>query len=541
MSGATGAVLQLPVTVENCGRLATFSGVFQVEDESIVTINGISPSAISPQYNRQNNTFSFFSTGEGIDITSETVLFYINVELKGENGDVTQVQIVDGRADLEMTCTDGENFGPVTPNITTGEINIGTSLTATITGQVYTYWGEGIEETIVTVVGEEFHSDNPTTELGTYEAKEIPMNIEYKVTPAKDGSPLNGISTYGLFVAQKYLLDYAPKEITSPYQVIAMDANCDNRFTTYDLFILQQLVIGNITEFPDCPSWVFVRADQEFSEDFDRANVFPYESSYEMMMDQDGEADFVGVKVGDILGRAMASNQSFTQASSRSNDKLPLQVSRNTIAKGEEVELTFTSAQFEDMVSYQLGLQYDPSLLEVLEFVPTAKADLANTIAGVKRNQVNVSWYHAAGNGLTVSNSEALFTLKVRAKEDIENIVELLTVSDNFDSEANSTEDVFGFEILASQAATAGTFELSQNNPNPFNSNTTITFELPVSSTVNLVIRDQFGRVVTTIQQAFEKGKGQLQVDRGDLSAGVYYYTLKAGDLTATKRMLIIE
>jgi len=106
MSGSTGAVLQLPITVENCGRLATFSGVFEVEDESILAINGISPSAISPQYNRDNNTFSFFSTGQGTEITSETILFYINVELKGKNGDATQVRIIDGRADLEMTCTD---------------------------------------------------------------------------------------------------------------------------------------------------------------------------------------------------------------------------------------------------------------------------------------------------------------------------------------------------------------------------------------------------------------------------------------------------
>jgi len=179
----------------------------------------------------------------------------------------------------------------------------------------------------------------------------------------------------------------------------------------------------------------------------------------------------------------------------------------------------------------------------VLEFVPAAKADLANTIAGIQRNRVNISWYHAAGDGLTVSNSDALFTIKVRAKEDIENIIELLSVSDNFDSEANnSTEEVFGFELLAPQEATiAGTFELSQNNPNPFNSRTTITFELPVRSTVNLVIRDQFGRTVMTKQQAFEKGTGQLQLDRGDLIAGVYYYTLEAGDFTATKRMLIIE
>jgi len=237
-----------------------------------------------------------------------------------------------------------------------------------------------------------------------------------------------------------------------------MDANCDNRFTTFDLFVLQQLVIGNIEEFPNCPSWIFVNAHQEFPEAFNETNVFPYESSYDMMMTEaEGTAD--------------------------------------------------------------LGLQVDQEALEILEFLPASGADLDNAIAGINRNEVKISWYHAAGNGLTVTKDEALFTLKVRAKKDITNVGELLTVIKNFDSN----------------------FELYQNQPNPFNATTNIAFELPTSSTVELTVADQYGRIIQTVQQDFEQGANQIKLDRNGMGAGIYYYTLKSGDFTATKRMLIIE
>jgi len=344
-----------------------------------------------------------------------------------------------------------------------------------------------------------------------------------------------------LFVAQKYLLDYDPKEITSPYQIIAMDANCDNRFTTYDLFVLQQLVIGNITAFPDCPSWVFVKADQEFPEDFDKKNVFPFESSYNMMMDQDGQADFVGIKVGDILGRATTSSQSFTTSTSRSSAKLPIQLSDQAIAKGETKTLTVTSTEFQNMVSYQLGLQVDPAALEIVSFEPTSNAALANTFAGIQRDQVKISWYHAAGEGLSVPSTEALFTLTVKATKDIANVSDWIQISDRFDSEANSTTEDYAFELESLAAGTTESFALYQNSPNPFATTTSITFDLPISSPVSLVLRDQFGRTVQSIQQDFAKGQHQLQLDRNDLSAGIYYYTLEAGTFKDTKRMLIIE
>ena len=260
-----------------------------------------------------------------------------------------------------------------------------------------------------------------------------------------------------------------------------------------------------------------------------------------MMTEAEGTADFVGVKIGDILGRAVPSN--FLGAESRNYDKMPLQVTNQAIAKGTEVEIAFTSSQFQSIVSYQLGLQVDQEALEILEFLPASGADLDNAIAGINRNEVKISWYHAAGNGLTLTKDEALFTLKVRAKKDITNVGELLTVIKNFDSEAhNQTQDVYDFELVTTPTTLqTANFELYQNQPNPFNATTNIAFELPTSSTVELTVADQYGRIIQTVQQDFEQGTNQITLDRNSMGAGIYYYTLKSGDFTATSVCLLLN
>ncbi len=545
MSAKTGDVVQLPVTVENCGRLATLSGEIVVEDESIIKITGLSPSAISPQYNTDNFTFSFFSTGLGTDITDETVLFYVNIEILGEDGQVGRIMIEDGIAELEMTCTSEGFNGPIRPDIIMGEVSIRNQTTAFVSGLVHTFWGEGIEEAMVAVSGEEYISRSMTTELGTYEVEEVPMDVAYQITPSKEDNPLNGLSTYGLFIAQKYLLGYETNEITSPYQVIAMDANCDNRFTTFDLFVMQQLVIGNISDFPGCPSWVFVKEDFEFEEDFSPSNVFPYESTYTMMMDKEsGQANFIGVKVGDILGRAMASATTLTSADSRSNQKTGIAFTDQAINAGEEVEITFTKSAFKDLASYQLGLNVTADMLEIVELIPSQEEDFVNTIAGIKDNQVKVSWYNTNGVGTMLSEDETLFTLKVRAKANIASLDGLFSINKRFESTAHtSTQEVYDLEIVMKSTinASKGMLEVLQNMPNPFKETTAIFFELPTAGNVDLQITDQYGRIVRSMNQEYVSGQHQIILNRGDLGAGLYYYTISSNGQSITKRMLIIE
>ena len=95
-------------------------------------------------------------------------------------------------------------------------------------------------------------------------------------------------------------------------------------------------------------------------------------------------------------------------------------------------------------------------------------------------------------------------------------------------------------------------FALLQNYPNPFNPETWLPYELVVDTIVTIRIYDvkgQFvrqldlgkqkaGRYVDKQKAAYWDGKDQIGKA---VSSGPYFYTLKAGDFQATKRMVIVK
>ncbi len=95
----------------------------------------------------------------------------------------------------------------------------------------------------------------------------------------------------------------------------------------------------------------------------------------------------------------------------------------------------------------------------------------------------------------------------------------------------------------ASANAVGGTYELRlfQNSPNPFMTDTKITFELPERDQVRLVVRDMAGQVLRTIANEYEAGRHEIRLMRGDLPYGVLYYSIDYRGERIIKRMLILE
>lgn len=90
-------------------------------------------------------------------------------------------------------------------------------------------------------------------------------------------------------------------------------------------------------------------------------------------------------------------------------------------------------------------------------------------------------------------------------------------------------------------------FSLEQNYPNPFNPSTEIEFTIPKFQQVSLVVYDLLGRKVKTIVNE-ERHAGQHRVtwngtnDLGSAaSSGVYFYQLKAGDVTKVLKMMLLR
>jgi hypothetical protein len=87
-----------------------------------------------------------------------------------------------------------------------------------------------------------------------------------------------------------------------------------------------------------------------------------------------------------------------------------------------------------------------------------------------------------------------------------------------------------------------GQFVLSQNYPNPFNPTTKIHYELAMSAHVSLKIFDLLGRDVSTLVDE-EKPSGSYNFDfnAANLSSGLYFYRLSAGDFVQIRKMAVIK
>lgn len=85
-------------------------------------------------------------------------------------------------------------------------------------------------------------------------------------------------------------------------------------------------------------------------------------------------------------------------------------------------------------------------------------------------------------------------------------------------------------------------FTLNQNYPNPFNPSTAINYSIPKSGFVTLKIYDMLGNEVAVLVNG-EKQAGTYDItfNSGNLSSGVYFYRITAGEFSVTKKMIVLK
>jgi len=85
-------------------------------------------------------------------------------------------------------------------------------------------------------------------------------------------------------------------------------------------------------------------------------------------------------------------------------------------------------------------------------------------------------------------------------------------------------------------------FKLSQNYPNPFNPLTNIRYSLPVRAKVKLVIYNLRGQEVARLVDGERPAGIHSAVwDASDISSGIYFYRLSAGDYVKTRKMVLLK
>nr|MDA3884103.1 T9SS type A sorting domain-containing protein [Candidatus Delongbacteria bacterium] len=83
---------------------------------------------------------------------------------------------------------------------------------------------------------------------------------------------------------------------------------------------------------------------------------------------------------------------------------------------------------------------------------------------------------------------------------------------------------------------------LEQNYPNPFNPTTTINFSIAEAGNVSLNVYNFSGQLISSmVNGTMSAGYHTVNFDASNLSAGVYYYTLGANNMTMSHKMILVK
>jgi hypothetical protein len=85
-------------------------------------------------------------------------------------------------------------------------------------------------------------------------------------------------------------------------------------------------------------------------------------------------------------------------------------------------------------------------------------------------------------------------------------------------------------------------FELAQNYPNPFNPATTIEFTLPENTFVRLTVHTIQGEQVSVMVSAkLKAGTHRYVFDARDIASGIYIYKIVAGNISQSRKMVLLK
>jgi len=83
---------------------------------------------------------------------------------------------------------------------------------------------------------------------------------------------------------------------------------------------------------------------------------------------------------------------------------------------------------------------------------------------------------------------------------------------------------------------------LSNNYPNPFNPATTINYQIPKASNVQIKVYDVLGKeVAELVNEKKEPGRYNVQFDASNLPSGLYFYRMQAGKFSEVRKMLLMK
>ena len=412
---------------------------------------------------------------------------------------------------------------------------------ALISGTIASWNGNPVEKVQTQVFSAESRMNAMMTQEDGHYDFELPMYQDYTILPEKDILPLNGVSTYDLVLITKHILGISSFE--NPYQWIAADINRSGSITAYDMVELRKLILAIDKKFKNNTSWRFIEADYQFTTSNPLREAFP-EVGEITNLSKNMEMDFVAVKIGDVNGNAQTNKLAGGEI--RTTPAIfEINIDDIEVKAGMTYTANFSTRQLSQIQGYQFTLAYQDLKLE----------ELTSKLAGIEHfglhkldeNYLTTSWNYLTvqrdDKAAQINEVQDLFSIRFKALHSgkLSQQLSLLnqpTSIEAYDENGHIMEVHLKFETRN----VSKTFELYQNQPNPFSQSTSIGFYLPEASEVTLSLKDEMGRLLKEIKENRRAGAQEFQLDDLDkLPKGIIYYQLSTKFGTKVSKMLRLD
>ncbi len=535
---------------DGCGNITSCSYVFTISDckkPSPVCINGLA-AELMPDVGMISLWASDFVSGSSFDNCTafENLQFSFSADVNDTSIDFTCANM--GQQYIEIWATDEAGNQDFCATYVIIQDNMGgcPQSELAVIGAIQIESGENVEDVTVGIsANNAFPTFHTTDATGSFAFPELPMGASVNITAEKDINYGNGLTTYDLVLIGKHILGL--ERLDSPYKIIAADANRSETITTFDLVMLRRIILNVDEELNENTSWRFIDKNYVFDNPNDPLEeAFPEALNYTNLQTDMMTAGFVAVKVGDVNGSATPN--SLLGTSDRHSDKeLLFNVDDINMKANETYTVAFKAKDFNEVIGYQFTVAFEDAYLEFGEITTgkLAKMDKGNFgLSKLDEGIITTSWNSSKEESL--KDGELVFNLTFTALADAQ-LSEVLKINSQYTiAEAYQADEIANVGLAFNRdnvvtLVSGNEFALYQNQPNPVEDATEITFSLPKAGTATVSFFDVSGKILNVIEDNFAQGMNTIQISKDMLGNGMIYYRLDTDTDSATKKMIILE
>lgn len=421
------------------------------------------------------------------------------------------------------------------------------SLVGNINGLVYHHDMDRMVEGVELNVESPFFNDQINTDyFGLFEFLHVPQLSNMQLRPFKDDDPLNGVTTFDIYLLQRHILGI--NVITDPYYLIAADVNNDGLINVIDVLELRRLILGSSDQFPNNTSWRFLDKNFIIPHGVMPTQIdLPETVDIYFSTDRFFQQDFVGVKIGDLNG-----NVATTDLRSESRQRTSYEgiyVEDRLVNAGEIVTVEFHLRNGIEFNGIQFDLRWDNIALDIEDINWADQLEITDNsyLINFDGLETSIRLSQSSPSLLKPGDNGQLFSLTFIANQSGK-----LSEWIRFEESSIPTEIFSGFsdynilelrfnEVFVSENDDLKSFQLFQNRPNPFTGITSIPFITDEDGRASLVIYDVRGKQLAVLSDEFTEGYHHWEINARalGLSNGVYYYKLQVGNHQAVRKMIV--